>query len=217
MPKESLVYRAFPSEVVSNTHDFEVRWVVHNDRRMHAVFARRRIASTECSLFVGTYPGYRKSTEEIRNKFTSYADRHFVDDQTAIRRTCAYNLSLERVDPGFRLDPTDEEGALLPEFSSSIVSYINESPPGFLPQAAFVYNRPRRRYEVWLLHEVGQDEEVFLYYGKYYLRDYSFNTTCDDHVFHVIPAYGTLVPDPRGVPAPLQVPGQGSRHQSIRE
>ena len=207
MPKESLVYRAFPPEVVSNTHDFEVRWTVHNDRRMRAVFARRRITAAECSLFVGTYPGYQKSTQEIRDKYTSYADRHFVDAQTAIRKTCAYNLSLERVNPGLRLDPTDAEGALLPEFASSIVSYINESPPGILPQAAFVYNRPRRRYEVWLLHAVEQDEEIFLYYGKYYLRDYPYNSTCADSVFHVIPADATLVLDPRGVPPPLQVPG----------
>ena len=205
MPKESYVYRAFPPGVVSNTNDFDMRWVTHDNRRMRGVFARRRIDTSECSLFVGVYPGHRKSKAEIRNKFTSYSDRHFVDERTSIRKTCAYNLSLERVDPGYNLDPTDEEGALLPEFTSSIVCYINESPPESLPQAAFIYNRPRSRYEVWLLHAVEQDEEIFLYYGKYYIRDYPFNNTGADHLFHVIPIESVLAPDLRGIPAPLQV------------
>jgi hypothetical protein len=172
---------------------------------MRGVFARRRIGIPECSLYVGIYPGYRKSKQEIADKFTSYAARHLVDKQTAIRKTCSYNLSLERVDPGYRLDPTDEEGALLPEFTSCVVCYINESPPESLPQAAFVYNQPRRRYEVWLLHAVEQDEEIFLYYGKYYFRDYPFNSSCDGR-FHCIPVNSVLTPDRRGVPAPLQVP-----------
>jgi hypothetical protein len=208
MPEGSCVYRAFPPGVVSNTHDFEVRWVAHNDRRMRGVFARRRIAAPECSLFIGVYPGHRKSRQEIRNKFTSYSDRHLVDEHTAILRSCAYNLSLDRVDPGYRLDPTDEDGALLPEFTASVVCYINESPPGAAPQAAFVYNQPRLRYEVWLLHAVERDEEIFLYYGKHYLREYPFNNTGADHLFHIIPVDCVLEPDPRGVPAPLLVPAQ---------
>ena len=217
MPQGAYVYRAFPPEVVSNTLDFDVRWIVHNARRMRGVFARRRIGIAECSLYVGLYPGYRKSKEEIANKFTSYAARHFVDEHTAIRKTCAYNLSLERVDPGYRLDPTDDEGTLLSEFSSCIVCYINESPPESSPQAAFVYNWPRQRYEVWLLNTVEQDEEIFLYYGKYYLRDYPFNTTCDNRIFHIIPVDSVFAPDRRGVPSPLQMPGEDFRHAVVQE
>jgi hypothetical protein len=206
MQSDAYIYRVFPPEVASNTLDFNVRRVIHNGTPMRGVFAERRIDVSECSMYVGLYPGYRKSKEEIANKVTRYAAHHFVDEQIAIRKTCAYNLSLERHDPGYRLDPTDEEGDLLPEFASFLVCYINEPPQEHLPKATFVYNQPRQRYEVWLLQAVERDEEVYLYYGKHYLRDYPLNSACDGRFLHYIPGESVLAPDRRGIPAPLQVP-----------
>jgi hypothetical protein len=210
MTQETRIYRTFPPEIVSNSHDFDVRWVVHNGRRMRGVFARRPIAVSECSLFMGSYPGHRRSREESALKVARYADRHSAEKLTAIQKTGTYTLSLRDHDPGHVLDPTDENGNLLPEFIPYLVSYINEPPPEFLPKAAFVYNQPRQRYEVWLLQAVEQDEEVYLYYGKHYIRDYPINPGASDERFaHFIPAESILKPDQRGIPATLQVPGDG--------
>jgi hypothetical protein len=202
------VYRVFPPEVASNSNDFEVRCVIHNGQRMRGVFARQAIAVSECSLFMGTYPGLRMSKEENARKVAQYAAQHGVDHQTAVRHTVAYTLSLRDHDPGYVLDPTDEQGTLLPEFIPCLVCYINEPPPGCPSKAAFVYNQPRQRYEVWLLQAVQQDEEVYLYYGKHYVRDYPINTGANDGMFsHFIPADSIFKPDLRGMPATLQVPG----------
>jgi hypothetical protein len=165
---------------------------------------------------MGTYPGYRKSKADLAIKVARYAACHGVDEQTAIRKTCAYHFSLEGHDPGYRLDPTNEEGDLLPEFTSFIVCYLNEPPPESLPKAAFVYNQPRQRHEVWLLQAVEQGEEVYLYYGKYYLRDYPSNRACDSRFSHYIPADSVLVPDRRGSPGPLQIPDQAFRVEVIQ-
>jgi hypothetical protein len=207
MMQEVHIYRIFPPEVVSNSHDFEVRQVVHNDRCMRGVFAKRSIAVSECSLFMGSYPGYRRSKEESALKVARYADRHSVEKLTAIQKTGAYTLSLRDHDPGYVLDPTDDNGELLPKFIPYLVCYINEPPPGFTAKAAFVYNQPYLRYEVWLLQTVEQDEEVHLYYGKYYIRDYPINPGIGDERFaHFIPNESVFHPDRRGIPAALQVP-----------
>lgn len=204
---KSFVYRTFPPEVVSNTHDFDVRWVVHNGQRMRGVFARRLITASECSLYMGAYPGYRMKKEDNALKVTRYAAQHSVDHLTAVRQTVVYTLSLRDHDPGYVLDPTDDNGNLLLEFIPYLVCYINEPPPGQPAKAAFVYNQPRQRYEVWLLQAVEQDEEVFLYYGKHYVRDYPINPSVKDELFsHFIPLESTFNPDQRGIPAPLQVP-----------
>ncbi len=207
MTPSTFTYRVFPSEVVSNTHDFEVRPVVHNHRRMRGVFARRAIAASECSLYVGAYPGYRKKRENNTIKVASYSKQHKVDERTAIRKVVAYCFSLRNVDPGYVLDPTDEQGNLLPEFIPYIACYVNEPPPDSPTKTAYVYNRPRQRYEVWLLHAVAQDEEVFVYYGGQYLRDYPINPDGrDEHFCHFIPAESILKPDRRGIPPPLCLP-----------
>lgn len=203
----SIVYRTFPPEVASNSHDFEVRWVTHSGRRMRGIFARRTIGAAECSLFMGTYPGLRMSKEENACKVARYAAQYGVDHQTAVRQTVAYTLSLRDHDPGYVLDPTDEEGTLLPEFVPYLVCYINEPPPEYPCKAAFVFNQPRNRYEIWLLKPVTQNEEVYLDYGKHYVRDYPINTGANDGMFsHFIPVDSIFKPDLRGIPAPLQVP-----------
>jgi hypothetical protein len=203
----SFCYRVFPPEVPSNTYDFDVRLVVHNGLRMRGVFSKRAIASNECSLFIGTYPGLKKSKEENALKISRFASRHSFDELTAIRKLAKYSLSLKRIDPGYILDPTDDEGNLLQEFVPYQGVYLNEPPPGSLAKAAFVYNHPRQRYEIWLLKAVERDEEVFQYYGKTYFRDYPFNAGgCDGKVFYIIPTGSIFAPDTRGIPPPLEVP-----------
>ena len=202
------VYRIFPPEVVSNTHDFDVRWVVHNGQRMRGVFARRTIAAPECSLYMGIYPGHRMRKEESALKVARYAVQHGMDQRTATRKVVTYTLSLREKDPGYVLDPTDEEGNLIPEFIPYLVCYINEPPPEWPAKAAFVYNQPRQRYEVWLLQAVEQDEEVYLYYGRHYLRNYPINSNaCDGRFSHFSPLESVFNLDRRGIPAPLKVPG----------
>lgn len=83
----------------------------------------------------------------------------------------------------------------------------NEPPPGNYSKAAFVYNEPRGRYEVWLVRRVGQGEDVFLCYGDEYERDYFINTTaCAGWDGKHMPADSLLLPDPRGAPEPLVLP-----------
>ncbi len=193
--------------MISNTFDFEVRLVIHNGRRMRGVFARRGIETGETPAFIGVYPGRRKNETEMERKAAQYAARHGVDLRTASRKTNAYVLSLERVDPGYSLDPTGEDGELLPEYAAGIVCYLNENPPGCVPKATFVYNLPRSRYEVWLQQEAAQDEEIFLFYGKQYFRDYPVDIEAgESRYYYLIPAESVLAEDPRGIPAPLQLP-----------
>jgi len=204
----SYVYRVFPQEVTSNSHDFEVRRVAHNDRQMCGVFARQSIGAAECSLFMGIYPGHRMSREENARKVAHFAVQNGVDYRTAVRQAGAYTLSLREHDQDHVLDPTDEQGSLLPEFIPYLVCYLNEPPPGCVSKAAFIFNQPRNRVEVWLLQAVQQDEEVYLYYGTHYLRDYPIDDGASDGRFsHFIPMDSIFKPDVRGIPAPLQVPG----------
>ena len=133
---------------------------------------------------MGTYPGYRKKKEEIARKVANYVAHNSVDYLTGVRKTVAYALSLREHDPGYVLDPTDDDGDLYPEFENYLVGYINEPPPKFPSKAAFVFNLPRQRYEVWLLKAIEKDEEVYLFYGKNYFRDYPINcNSCENKMF----------------------------------
>jgi hypothetical protein len=207
MPQNDPPYRVFPTEVVSNTFDFDVRPVTHNGRRMRGVFARRQIRDGECAVFIGAYPGIRRSEKEHAEKTARYAARRGADPQAAKRKIAAYVLSLKRPDPGFVLDPTDEEGELRPEFAGGIVLYLNENPPGAVPKASFVWNAPRNRYEVWLRQAAAQDEEIYLYYGRSYSRDYPVDAGLgEDPKYYLIPEGSAFREDPRGIPPPLQLP-----------
>lgn len=204
------VYRIFPPQVVSNSHDFEVRHVIHHGRGMRGVFARHPITSNQCSLYMGAYPGVRVQLEEAYRKADAYAARFGVDRGTAAQRTIGYALSLRNHDPGYILDPTDDLGNLLPQFASHLVCYINEPPPGCPAKAVFVYNQLHERYEIWLLHPVDEGEEIFIYYGSSYRRDYPVNhQSGDEKKSHYIPRASRFHLDPRGLPPPLQVPGEG--------
>jgi hypothetical protein len=207
MTQEESPYRAFPPEVISNTFDFDVRWVTHDGRRMRGVFARRRIRDAECAVFIGAYPGVRRSEKEHEEKAARFAARRGVEPDAAKRSMSPYVLSLKRPDPGYVLDPTDEDGAILPEFSGGIVLYLNENPPGAVPKATFVWNVPRRRYELWLQKAAAQDEEIYVYYGSQYFRDYPVDAELGkDRFYYLIQEGSIFTEDPRGIPPPLQLP-----------
>ncbi len=203
----SPTYVTFPNEVISNTHDFEVRWVIHNQRQMLGVFARRAITETECSLFIGVYSGLPKTQQEVQDKIVRYAERHSIEKKTAAAKVNAYSLRRRHYDPDHILDPTDEDGNLLLEFKPYITCYVNEPPPGCSANAAFVHNRPRRRYEYWLIEPIGQDQEVFIRYGENYLRDYPINRQAANGRHSYFIAEGiSFELDRRGAPAPLCLP-----------
>ncbi len=204
---DTYIYRTFPPEIVSNTFDFEVRCVVHHGRRMRGVFARRPIQASECSVFVGIYPGLRIRKVENLHKADRYAIRHSVDRYIAMQKVDAYSLSLRAVDPEYVLDPTDAEGNLIPEFIPYIAGYINEPPPKHLVKSSYVYNQPLQRYEAWLLLPVEQGEEIFIYYGNSYLRDYPIDpASCSVRLSRCIPRESIFQFDHRGIPEPLKVP-----------
>ncbi len=204
---QSKPYIAFPTEVVSNTYDFDVRWVIHSNRKMRGVFARRAINEGECGLFIGVYPGLMKTKQESQRKVAQYAERHSMEKQAAAGRVNAYSLWHRYYDSEHVLDPTDEVGKLLPEFALYMALYINEPPPGCMPNAVFVHNRPRKRCEVWLIHAVGQDQEILHYYGKGYIRDYPINMQAVDgrHSFY-IGEESSFEADRRATPKPLRLP-----------
>ncbi|MBN1438566.1 MAG: SET domain-containing protein [Anaerolineales bacterium] len=189
-------YFVFPAEVHSNSRDFEIRRAVHNARPMRGVFARRPVAQAECALFIGTYPGRRIRMEEWRRKVKAYADRHAVSLEAAKWTLNRMTFSLERMEPGFLLDPSDENGELLPEFTNHLAGLVNEPPPGCAANAVFAYNRVRARFEVWLQNAVRAGEEIYAYYGSRYRRDYPVGEVAEDSPFHVIPADSKLIPYP---------------------
>lgn len=207
MVHEVHVYRVFPAEVLSNTFDFDVREVVHNGQKMRGVFARRSINASECSVYIGLYPGHRMKKEDSLRKAESYAVRHAANPQMAIHNITAYKFSSQQRDPGYVLDPTDDDGNLAEEFIPYIAGYINEPPPDHKAKSAYVYNLPRRRYEAWLLQAVERDEEIFVYYGEKYFRDYPINPDARSQpAANLIPAESIFTLDPRGIPQLLQVP-----------
>ena len=207
MVHEVHVYRVFPTEVVSNTFDFDVREVVHNGQKMRGVFARRTINGSDCSVYIGLYPGRRMKKEDSLRKAESCAVRHAVNPQMAVHNIAAYRFSSQQRDPGYVLDPTDDEGKLADEFIPFIAAYINEPPPDRNAKSAYVYNQPRLRYEAWLLQAVERDEEIFVYYGEKYFRDYPINPDAREaHPANLIPAESIFTLDPRGIPQLLQVP-----------
>lgn len=200
-------YVVFPAEVVSNTHDFEVRWVVHAGRRMRGVFARRAIRQAECSVFIGVYPGYARTRQEIRHKVGRYAERHALERQAAAGKVTADALCHRQYDAEHVLDPTDEEGHLLLEFAPYIAAYVNEPAPALLANPAIVHNRTRQRCEVWLLHAVGEGDEVYLYYGEQYIRDYPISApACEDRLAYYLPEGSCLDLDRRAPPPVLRLP-----------
>jgi hypothetical protein len=188
-------YFVFPTEIHSNRRDFEIRRVTHDGRPMRGVFSRRSIAQPECALFVGVYPGRRIRLEEWRRKVKAYAARHAVTPEAAKWALNRLTFSLERVDPGYLLDPADADGGWLPEFSTHLAGLVNEPPPGRTAGAVFAYNRVRARFEVWLIHAVREGGEIHVSYGARYLRDYPVGEVAADSPFHVIPADSELIPD----------------------
>jgi hypothetical protein len=216
MNLDNFVYRAFPVEVVSNPFDFEVRLTILNNRLMHGLFSTRGIEANECPLFIGVYPGYRRTIKELTAKSRRISDRAFQEKHPAVQCATPYAFWLGSYDPGYVLDPTDEDGELLPEFAPFIVSYAHEPPPKIHQTAAFVYDRPRQRYEVWLMNPVERDEEVFLYYGNHYLRDYPINLNSTENPFaYYIPEASIFKDDPRCVPPALL--GQSRSSTQIEE
>lgn len=199
--QERPTYRMFQPEVTSNTLDFFVGWVCHHGRRMRGVFTRHGIPARDCPLFIGVYPGVMKNHADHHSKVVAYARLHAVDERTATRRVSAYSLSTSRHFPGCLLDPTDEQGILFPSFRSFLAGYLNEPPVNHQPKAAFVFNQPRQRYEVWLMKPVDEAEEIFIYYGEQYPRDYPIDTASTrEHVSFRIPAESLLSLDLRGNP-----------------
>ena len=201
---QSPLYRVFDPQVMSNAHDFDVRPTTHGDRRMLGVFAKRAIDMAECPVFVGVFAGYVRTEQEIEHKITRYMERHQVSRKTAIMRAACYNLTLVHYNVGCDLDPSDEEGALLPEFASCIANYVNEPPPDRAAKVTLVFNELRRRYELWLLDQVGQGEEIFTFYGFEYEREYPINmTACNEVQPRLIQQTSAFVLDERGAPAPV--------------
>jgi len=191
-------FLVFNQDVMSNTHDFDVRRVVHNDHEMLGIVARRDLA--RCPLFVGVYPGIPLSKADAGRKLAEYADRHGVD-RAAAERAFRYNIAAERYGHGVELDPTDEEGQLLPEFLNHIALYVNEAPPQITPNASFIYNEPRERYEIWLLEPLREGQEILTCYGHNYARDYPFNMmACHNWEWAHIPQGSMFIFDKRGAP-----------------
>ncbi|MBN2004988.1 MAG: hypothetical protein JXA21_16635 [Anaerolineae bacterium] len=188
----------FGPEVASNTHDFEVRTVTHDGREMLGVVARQDLK--RCPLFLGVYPGLQMSKADSERKLAAYADRYGVD-RAAAELALRYNVAAERYGADVELDPTDDDGHLLPEFAGHIALYVNEVPPRATPTASFIYNEPRERYEIWLLEPLRAGEEVFTCYGNNYRRDYPFNiTVCHNREWSHIGNGSTFISDRRGDP-----------------
>ncbi len=193
----------FDWEVMSNTHDFEARVVVHNGYEMLGVVARHDLK--RCPLFVGVYPGVQMSEKKVSQKLADYADRYGVNRANA-RQAFRYNIAAENYGRGFELDPTDADGNLLPEFADYLALCVNEAPPQMTPTAACIYNEPRERYEVWLLEPLNEGEEVFTCYGINYVRDYPLNiTACHNLEWSYIAKGSTFISDRRGAPSPWKL------------
>jgi hypothetical protein len=201
---EDFSYFAFPADIHSNDRDFAAHRVVHHGRPMRGVFARRAVAQEECALFVGVYPGHRTAVEDWRRKVRAYAGRHSVPLDAAKGTLNRLTFSLERVDPGFLLDPADADGGWLPEFAQHLAGLVNEPPPDRAANAVYAYNRVRERFEVWLTKAVREGEEIHAYYGSRYRRDYPIGEVKEDSPFHVIPADSELITYPVCAPTPRE-------------
>jgi hypothetical protein len=196
---EPPVYRVLPEHLLSNSYDFVVRPTVLAGRTMAGVVTRHAIPKTCCPLFLGAFAGHLRTEAEIEQKIRGYMARHKVERAAATACAVAYNLTLAHYQPGFDLDPTDEDGRLLPDFQGCIVNFVNEAPPGRPIKVTFVFNTPRQRYELWLMHGARSGEELFTYYGPLYERGYPINWRAASRIQPgIIPAESVLLIEERG-------------------
>jgi len=77
----------------------------------------------------------------------------------------------------YYFDPTLCTNKLLPEFDHCVVHRLNEPSPGLQQNCRWV----RRKYqpsEIWTLRDIEPGEELLLYYGDGYQRNYEINREC---------------------------------------
>jgi hypothetical protein len=82
--------------------------------------------------------------------------------------------------PNFLFDPTDENGTILQEYTHNIPLYINEPPPGYLNNCCWVFHShsdfgQTTTLEIWTFREIKKGEQLFIFYGNDYHREYSIN------------------------------------------
>jgi hypothetical protein len=159
----------------SNHQDFRLAWVEHGARSMRGVVARRSIAPSELPVFVGAYGGHLRSAAQIEAKVENYRRRHGVQGPIAYTRATGHNLSVG--DQGEELDPTDADGAILPDFAGHLALYVNEPSPGQAQNAALGHNPVTGRPELWLLCPLPAGAEVLAAYGADYERDYDVESS----------------------------------------
>jgi len=94
--------------------------------------------------------------------------------------------------PNFVYDPTDNDGNLLESYKHNVCMYINEPPPHKLNNCAWVFTKKDNfeettLLEIWTFREVKAGEQLYIFYGDDYSRDYAINRdkdACDSNYYN---------------------------------
>jgi hypothetical protein len=81
-------------------------------------------------------------------------------------------------------DPTDEKGQISPPFISHTPLYINEPPPPFQNNCCWVFHKKddfdqTTNLEIWTFREIKKGNQLFIFYGNDYFREYPINRSED--------------------------------------
>jgi len=128
------------------------------------LFAKRYLPPL---TFIGQYYGTPISREKYKQKATTLG--RFVDYCAEVPNN-----------PNFLYDPTDEEGQIMQKFKNNVCIYINEPPPQKLNNCAWVFTtldsfEETTLLEIWTFREIQPEEELYIFYGEEYHRNYEIN------------------------------------------
>lgn len=126
------------------------------------VFAKENI---DCFKYICSYTGTKKHSDELTALANS---RNFLRKLTYV-----YSIIESEI-----LDPTDDDGNILPEFTDTNGAnlceyagiYINEPSVDQFPNCVFAVNS--EKIEIWSVRNILEGEELLIFYGKGVYREY---------------------------------------------
>lgn len=145
------------------------------DSRGFSVFALENIPKR---TLIGVYHGYYVSAFRLDSALSSFAGNDENSSSHYIKHDNFHYLVPISGLPLYYVDPTLCTDLLLPEFDHCIVTKINEPPKGF-SQNCYWVRKKRKPPEIWSIRDIQFGEELFIYYGSGYQRDYEIDGNCE--------------------------------------
>uniref|UniRef100_A0A6C0CMS3 SET domain-containing protein n=1 Tax=viral metagenome TaxID=1070528 RepID=A0A6C0CMS3_9ZZZZ len=145
---------------------------------------------------VGVYPGNVLSMSSHNNKIKDYLEYSNITSSSLIRNIYDefgkylfyLDIPMPHIDikPPYYIDPTDSEGVLIPKYKFNPALLINEPSPGELPNLRWVINSKTGRVELRTTTFLEKGQELLIWYGDNYKRDYDINSEECSKIYNYI-------------------------------